>query len=112
MQYYLILQKQTGNGYFAPSQLQRHAGQANVRGQLTPWFGYYVAGTLGAEQAFRDPFRADGTILASTEFSLTQRAKFRLGYGYFRISTLTRTGLPPLGLYRTHSAFCTLEIQF
>ena len=99
--------KQTGNGYFAPSQLQRHAALANLYGRFNSRAGYSVTGTLGGEQIFHDPFRLDGTLRVSTDFSIVERCKLSLGYGYFRLASLVRAGA-----YRTHSAFSTLEIQF
>ena len=99
--------EQTGSGYFAPSQLQRHAALANLYGRFTSWAGYNVSGTLGEEQAFRDPFRFDGTLRVSTDLSFAERFKLTLGYGYFRIASLARAGA-----YRTHSVFSILEFRF
>ncbi|OFW43846.1 MAG: hypothetical protein A3J28_18200 [Acidobacteria bacterium RIFCSPLOWO2_12_FULL_60_22] len=97
----------TNSGYFAPSQLQRHAGMASLYGRINSWLGYNVGGTLGAEQISRDPFRLDGTLRASTDFSFSERLKLSVGYGYFRIASLVRAGA-----YKTHSAFANLEIRF
>ena len=99
--------KRLGNGYFDPSQWQRHAGLVNLFGRLNSWFGYNFAATLGAEQQFHDPFRGDGTLRVSTDFSFGDHFRLTFGYGYFRIASLARAGA-----YRTHSAFSTLEIQF
>ena len=99
--------KQLGNGYFDPSQLQRHASLLHLSGRATSWLGYNFTGTLGAEQQFHDPFRRDGTWQIGTEILLSQRLRLNLGYGFFRTASLTRAGA-----YRTHSASATLEIQF
>ncbi|MBI3894816.1 MAG: tetratricopeptide repeat protein [Acidobacteria bacterium] len=99
--------KQLGNGYFDPSQLQRHASLLRLSGRATSWLGYSFTGTLGAEQQFHDPYRADGTLQVGTEILLSQRLRLNLGYGFFRTASLTRAGA-----YRTQSASSTLEIQF
>jgi len=100
------------SGYFAPSQLQRHAGLGSLYGRISPRIGYNITGTLGAEQIFHDPFRPDGTLRVSTDLTLAERLKLTLGYGYFRIASLVRAGARPVGFYRTHAVFSTLEIQF
>ena len=99
--------KQLSNGYFDPSQLQRHASLLRLSGRATSWLGYNFTGTLGTEQQFHDPFRRDGTWQIATEISLSQRLRLNLGYGFFRTASLTRAGA-----YRTRSASATLEIQF
>lgn len=99
--------RQTDSGYFSPSQLQRHAALASVYGQLNSWMGYNFSGTLGSEQIASDPFRLDGTLRVSTDFSFFQRFRFSIGYGYFRLASLVRAGA-----YRTHNAFTSLEIRF
>jgi hypothetical protein len=99
--------EQLNSGYFSPSQLQRHAGLGSVYGRLNAWMGYNFTGTLGGEQIASDPYRTDGTLRVSTDFTFLERFRFSLGYGYFRLATLARAGA-----YRTHSAFTTLEIRF
>lgn len=99
--------KQLNSGYFAPSQLERHALQSNVFGRLGQRFGYNVTGTFGAEQVSTDPFRKDGTVRATTDFYPTQRLRLSVGYGYFRIASLARAGA-----YRTHSATFALDVVF
>ena len=100
-----------GNGYYAPSRLQRHAGLANVFGRVTPWFGYIVSGTLGAEKAEDsgddDGFRPDGSARFSLEFTLGERVKLSAGYGYSRVASLTRDGA-----YDSHALTGGLEISF
>ncbi len=99
--------RETNSGYFAPSQLQRHAALGNVYGRLNAWMGYGITGTFGGEQIASDPYRPDGTLRVSTDFSFYERFRFTLGYGYFRLASLARAGA-----YRTHSAFSILEIRF
>jgi hypothetical protein len=99
--------RRTDSGYFSPSQLQRHAALGSVYGQLSSWMGYNFSGTFGGEQISHDPYRLDGTLRASTEFSFLQRFRFIVGYGYFRLASLVRAGA-----YRTHSAFTTIETRF
>ncbi|MBI4460689.1 MAG: tetratricopeptide repeat protein [Acidobacteria bacterium] len=99
--------KQLGNGYFDPSQFQRHAGVLRLSGRMASWLGYSLSGTLGAEQQFRDPFRADGTFQAASEIALSERLRLSLGYGFFRTASLERAGA-----YRTQTASAGLEILF
>ena len=99
--------ERVNSGYFSPSHLQRHAALGNIYGRLNSWMGYNFTGTFGGEQISSDPFRADGTLRASTDFTFLERFRFTLGYGYFRLASLIRAGA-----YRTHSAFSTLEVRF
>ncbi len=96
-----------GNGYYAPSRLQRHAGLLNVYGRGPAWLGYAISGTLGTEKAEDDPFRLDGTIQGSVDVMLGTALKVSGGYGYARIASLSRAGA-----YLTHSAFARLEVRF
>jgi hypothetical protein len=96
-----------GNGYYAPSRLERHAAVVNLYGRLSSWLGYSLAGTYGAEEAPGAPFRPDGTARASIDVTLWRAVKVSGGYGYFRVANVNRTGA-----YLTHSAFGGLEIRF
>ena len=96
-----------GNGYYAPSRLQRHAGLLNLSGRGSTWFGYTLAGTLGTEQAEEDPWRLDWTAQVSADFTIRNSLKLSGGYGYARIASLSRAGA-----YLTHSAFARMEIRF
>lgn len=96
-----------GNGYYAPSSLQRHAALVNVHGRLSPWAGYSVSATYGAEQTAGDPFRPDGTARASLDFSIGRVLKVSGGYGYFRVANVNRSSA-----YLTHSAFGGVEVRF
>jgi predicted Zn-dependent protease len=100
-----------GNGYYAPSRLQRHAGLVNVVGRTSTWFGYTVAGTLGIEQALdssdESGFRPDGSLRFSFDFLVGDRLKFSAGYGYSRVASLARAGA-----YDSHALTGGLEIGF
>lgn len=96
-----------GNGYYAPSRLQRHAALLNLAVRPSRWLGAAFAGTLGREQAASDPFRVDGTARLSLELSPTPALKWIGGYGYFRVASLNR-----VGAYLTHSAFTSVEVRF
>ena len=98
---------QPRTGYFAPSQLQRHGGLVNFYGQFNSRVGYNFSGRAGAEQTFDNPYRPQGTLEVSLDFKLSERIRWSVGYGYFRIA-----GLAGTGAYLTNSAFSRLEIQF
>ncbi|MBI4443305.1 MAG: tetratricopeptide repeat protein [Acidobacteria bacterium] len=99
--------KDISSGFFAPSQLQRHALLFNVQGKLTPRIGLYFWGSLGGEQIFRDPFRLDGTARFAGDFTVSEHFKFIAGYGYFALSSIATAGA-----YRTHTGYLTLEFRF
>ena len=96
-----------GNGYYSPSQLQRHASLFNLAMRPARWIGWAFAGTLGVEQAIEDPFRIDGTARVSLELSPNTQVKWIGGYGYFRVASLSR-----IGAYLTHSVFTSVELRF
>lgn len=95
------------SGFFAPSQLQRHAVLLNLHGKVSPRVGFYFWGSLGGEQVFRDPFRLDGTARFGWDVTLSNHFKFVTGYGYFAISSIATAGA-----YRTHTGYVTLELRF
>jgi hypothetical protein len=99
--------RQPLTGYFAPSQLQRHGGLVNLYGQFNSRVGYNFSGRAGAEQTFENPYQPQGTLQVSVDFKLSERIKWSMGYGYFRIAALAGTGA-----YLTNSVFSTFEIQF
>jgi tetratricopeptide (TPR) repeat protein len=99
--------EQTGSGYYAPSRLERHAGLVNLSGRARPWLGYYVAGTLGIEREADAPFRVDGSIRFSVDFSVGDRLTLSTGYGYSRVASLTRSGA-----YAYQGVTGGLEIRF
>jgi tetratricopeptide (TPR) repeat protein len=104
---YTTFSDDPGNGYYAPSRLQRHAGLLNLAMRPARWIGWAFAGTLGAEQAVEDPFRIDGTARVSLELSPSTQVKWIGGYGYFRVASLNR-----IGAYLTHAVFTSLEFRF
>jgi hypothetical protein len=99
--------KDINSGFFAPSQLQRHAALLNVRAKFHPRIGFYFWGSVGGEQVVRDPFRLDYTGRIGWDVTLSNHFKFVAGYGYFAISSIATAGA-----YRTHTGYLTLEFRF
>lgn len=99
--------KNIQSGYFAPSQLQRHALLFNLRGKISPRLGFYFWGSLGGEQIFHNPFRLDGTARFSWDVTLSPHLRFAPGYGYFAISSVATAGA-----YTTQTGYLTLEFRF
>jgi hypothetical protein len=99
--------KQTAQGYYAPSRLQRHAGLVNLFRRPRSGFGYSVAGTLGAEREADAPFRLDGSIRIAADVTLAQRLTLSAAYAYSRVTTLSRSGA-----YAAHAVTSGLEVRF
>jgi hypothetical protein len=69
-----------------------------------------VAGTLGAEHA-QDAadagFRPDGSIRVAFDLKAGDRVGASVGYGYSRVSTLSRAGA-----YASHTVTAGLDVGF
>lgn len=96
-----------GNGYYAPSSLQRHAALVNLYGRFSSWAGYSLSGTFGTELADGGAYRPDGTARAALDVTVRRVLKVSGGYGYFRVASVNRSGA-----YLTHSVFGGLEVRF